>query len=170
MKSLRVKLAIGFGGLLVILFAISILSVVVLTRYSHALEKVFRENYDSAVYCNAMKEALDELNGRAQRLVWHEADDTDQRSQTVRFDTNLHRQMGNCSLPGEALLKQFLQAGCRLVLAAQNKELRVATKPCTQSGRLTADLAVALRAAALEPQVRLAIELILQVMSERLSR
>src|ERR1700752_5127500 len=58
-------------------------------------------------------------------------------------------------LPGEALLKQFLQAGCRLVLAAQNEELRVAAKPCTQSGQLTADLTVALRCAALEPQVRL---------------
>jgi hypothetical protein len=67
-------------------------------------------------------------------------------------------------------LGQFLQAGCRLVLAAQNKELRVAAEPCTQSGRLTADFTVARRGAALEPQVRFAIELILQVMSERFRR
>jgi hypothetical protein len=73
-------------------------------------------------------------------------------------------------LPGEALLKQPLQAGCRLVLAAQNKELRVAAEPRTQSGWLTADFTVARRGAALEPQVSLAIELILQVMSERFRR
>jgi hypothetical protein len=67
-------------------------------------------------------------------------------------------------------LKHFLQAGGRLVLAAQSNELRVATEPCTQSGRLTADFTVARRGAALEPQVSLAIELILQVMSERFRR
>jgi hypothetical protein len=69
-------------------------------------------------------------------------------------------------LAGEALLKQSLQAGGRLVLAAQSKELRVAAEPCAQSGRLTADFTVARRGAALEPQVRFTIELILQVMSQ----
>jgi hypothetical protein len=70
----------------------------------------------------------------------------------------------------EALSKQFLQAGSRLVLAAQYEELRLAAEPCTQCGRLTADFTVARRGAALEPQVRLAIKLILQVMSERFRR
>ena len=56
------------------------------------------------------------------------------------------------------------------MLAAQNEEWRVAAKPCTQSGWLTADFTVALRGAALEPEVCLAIESILQVMSERLRR
>jgi hypothetical protein len=77
---------------------------------------------------------------------------------------------GRCWLLGEALSKQFLEAGCRLVLAAQSKEFRVAAQSRTQSGRLTADFTVARRGAALEPQVRLAVELILEVMSERFRR
>src|SRR5258708_38988733 len=70
--SLRRKLWLGFGGLLAILATVSALSVVVLTRYSRALERVFRENYDSAVYCDAMKASLDQLNSRAQALLWDE--------------------------------------------------------------------------------------------------
>ncbi len=65
MTSLRNRLWLGFGSLLLILLVVSSLSMVVFTRYSHALERVFRENYDSAVYCDAMKESLDELNTRA---------------------------------------------------------------------------------------------------------
>jgi K+-sensing histidine kinase KdpD len=51
---------------------VSLLSIVVLARYSRALERVFRENYDSAVYCNQIKESLDGLNSRAQTLLWTE--------------------------------------------------------------------------------------------------
>ena len=43
MRSLRAKLALGFGGLLAILLAVSLLSIVVLTRYSHTLERAFRD-------------------------------------------------------------------------------------------------------------------------------
>lgn len=63
--SLRTKLWSGFGGLLLILLAVSVLGVVVLTRYSRVLEQLFRENYDSVVYCDDMKRALDQLNARA---------------------------------------------------------------------------------------------------------
>ena len=103
MIALRRRLWLGFGGLLLILLVVSTLSVVVFTRYSHALERVFRENYDSAVYCNAMKDALDRLDLAAQRRVWGApapavgADDVPLK----RFDENLHRQLNNCSLPGE---------------------------------------------------------------------
>lgn len=49
MISLRAKLAAGFGGLLLILLVSSLLSMIVLTRYSHTLERVFHENYNSAI-------------------------------------------------------------------------------------------------------------------------
>src|SRR5580693_6006411 len=107
MNSLRNKLWIAFGGLLLILVVVSILTLIVLTRYSRTLERVFNENYNSAVYCDHMKEALDALNLRAQQLIWDEtitanappaADDESQ------FETNLQLQLGNCTLPGEAAL------------------------------------------------------------------
>jgi NtrC-family two-component system sensor histidine kinase KinB len=109
--SLRSKLWCSFGGLLLILIAVSVLSVVVLTRYSRALENVFRENYQSAVYCNGMKESLDRLNARAEHLAWREDDAAaliDADAERKRFETDLARQLGNCSLPGETQLSERL--------------------------------------------------------------
>jgi signal transduction histidine kinase len=110
MTSLRNRLWLGFGSLLLILLVVSSLSMIVFTRYSHALERVFRENYDSAVYCDAMKESLDQLNTRAQRLIWEEpaARKIDLNEIETRFDANLALQLGNVTLPGEREASQHL--------------------------------------------------------------
>jgi signal transduction histidine kinase/HAMP domain-containing protein len=103
MISLRHKLWLGFGGLFLVLLLVSALSVVVLTRYSQILERVLRENYDSAVYCDAMKDSLDRLNALAQRRIWEGpgAQSADVTAQKNRFEINLGRQFTNCTLPGE---------------------------------------------------------------------
>jgi two-component system, NtrC family, sensor histidine kinase KinB len=103
MTSLRNRLWMGFGSLLLILLMVSSLSMIFFTRYSRALERVFRENYDSAVYCDAMKDSLDQLNTRAQRLIWEEpaARKIDLAGIESRFETNLSLQLGNVTLPGE---------------------------------------------------------------------
>ncbi len=103
MTSLRNRLLLGFGCLLFILLVVSSLSVIVFTRYSHALERVFRENYDSAIYCNSMKESLDQLNTRAQQMIWEEpaARKIDFAGLENSFDDSLHSQLNNCTLPGE---------------------------------------------------------------------
>jgi NtrC-family two-component system sensor histidine kinase KinB len=103
MKTLRGRLWLGFGGLLLILVVVSALSVVVLTRYSRVLTQVFRENYDSAVYCDQMKDALDRTDAAAQRQVWGgaEAADTDIPAARNEFDQNLRKQLGNVTLSGE---------------------------------------------------------------------
>jgi two-component system, NtrC family, sensor histidine kinase KinB len=104
MMTLRHKLWAGFGGLLAVLMAVSILTAVVLTRYSKTLERVFRENYDSAVYCDSMKAALDQLNLRTQLTLWHRTDNQsiDLTAQLGKFEWNLAHQLANCTLPGEA--------------------------------------------------------------------
>jgi NtrC-family two-component system sensor histidine kinase KinB len=103
MTSLRHKLWLGFGGLLTILLIVSGMTVVVMTRYSHALERVFRENYDSAVFCDSMNEALDQLNTRAQFVAWQVSPPTsiDADAQRQKFQDNLLDQLDNCTLPGE---------------------------------------------------------------------
>src|ERR1700733_15546590 len=110
MSSLRFKLWLGFGGLLAVLLAVSILTVVVLTRYSHSLEQVFHENYDSAIYCDGMQGALDQLNMRAQSMIWQPAAQLsiDANAQQIQFDDNLKLQLGNCTLPGETQHTQEL--------------------------------------------------------------
>ncbi|MDB5292538.1 MAG: multi-sensor signal transduction histidine kinase [Phycisphaerales bacterium] len=103
MTSLRNKLWLGFGSLSAILVAVGVLSIVVLARYSHTLERVFRENYDSAVYSDGMKQSLDDLNLRAQQMIWDEPDARriDAAQSRARFDQCLRAQLGNCNLPGE---------------------------------------------------------------------
>ena len=75
--------------------------IAVFTGYSHALERVFRDNYDSAVYCDTMKESLDQLNTRAQELMWDEpvARKMDFTHPEARFEDSLRSQLGNISVP-----------------------------------------------------------------------
>ncbi|HSZ54326.1 MAG TPA: ATP-binding protein [Tepidisphaeraceae bacterium] len=113
MTSLRAKLALGFGGLLAILLAVSLLSVIVLNSYSHTLERFFRENYNSAIYCDRMKDALDALDSRAQGIVWGDAEITQkiaEAAQMRQFQSNLDLQLANCTLPGELELSRRLDA------------------------------------------------------------
>jgi len=104
MVSLRHKLWLGFGTLLLILLAVSFLTAVVLTRYSHTLEHLFRENYDSVTYCDQMKKAADRLNLRTLFFIWNpaEAGKIDGAAERSVFRTNLDHEFGNLTLPGEA--------------------------------------------------------------------
>ncbi|HTW94362.1 MAG TPA: ATP-binding protein [Tepidisphaeraceae bacterium] len=103
MTSLRNRLWLGFGSLLAILLVVSSLTLIVFTRYSHALEDVFRQNYDSARFCDAMKESLDQLNKRAEWMMWDEpgAKKIDLAAVEGLFEYNLQAQLGNVTLPGE---------------------------------------------------------------------
>jgi signal transduction histidine kinase len=101
MTSLRHKLWAGFGALLAILLVVSGLTVVVLTQYSHTLDRVFRENYDSVLYSNGMKDALDDLNAQAERMIWQNAAAENWTTSTDEFERNLHLQQHNVTLPGE---------------------------------------------------------------------
>jgi len=109
MIRLRTKLWFGFGGLLLILLIVTVTSIVVLNRYSNALHRTFRENYESAVYCDNMRAALEALNSRAQRLAWGEpAPSANPAPFMATFDSNLQKQIANVTLPGEAELTNRL--------------------------------------------------------------
>jgi two-component system, NtrC family, sensor histidine kinase KinB len=112
MTSLRNRLWLGFGSLLLILLVVSALSMVVFTRYSRALERVFSENYNSAIYCDAMKSSLDQLNTRAQRMLWEgpAAQAADLAGAEETFEANLNSEMLNCTLPGELPATQRIAA------------------------------------------------------------
>jgi two-component system, NtrC family, sensor histidine kinase KinB len=110
MSSLRHKLWLGFGTLLLVLVLVSTLSLIVLTFYSHVLQRLFRENYDSVLYCDAMKASVDELNSRAQQLIWQEqaARQIDAAAQQRVFSANLRAELGNITLPGEGHLAEWV--------------------------------------------------------------
>jgi signal transduction histidine kinase len=107
MPSIRAKLWVGAGGLLLILTAVTILCLAVLTHYSGALRRTFRENYGSVVYCDEMKAALDRLNEDAMSRAFSSpasgahAGGIDAASERERFEVNLRGQINNAFLPAE---------------------------------------------------------------------
>jgi len=110
MFGIRQKLSLGFGGLLAILLVVGGLSIVLLNRYSGTLERVFRENYDSVVYAQSMREAVDGLDDIVQFRLWGE---DGQRSRSpdaliAKFESNLKKEEGNLTLPGEDAIARAL--------------------------------------------------------------
>jgi len=68
--SLRSKLITAFGGLLVMLLAVGVMGVRTVTQSSSAIERIFRENYDSVAACLRMKEAIGRLDRIAESSLW----------------------------------------------------------------------------------------------------
>jgi len=103
MIGLRQKLVLGFGGLLAILLVVSALSIVVLTRYSRALDTFLWENYRSVVYGQKMKGAIGQMDNAAEVGLWGEANLTPQSVQPAvqEFEKNLADEKANITLPGE---------------------------------------------------------------------
>ncbi|MDB5328637.1 MAG: multi-sensor signal transduction histidine kinase [Phycisphaerales bacterium] len=95
------KIALGFGGLLVILLAVGALSVARLDSYSRTLEQIFHENYDSIRYAQAMRDAVHGLkNTPAEGAV----------AIVKQFDDALTEESRNVTLPGEQDLANQLSA------------------------------------------------------------
>jgi two-component system, NtrC family, sensor histidine kinase KinB len=138
MISLRSKLWLGAGGLLAILAIVTILSTVALNRYSQDLDRVFKENYRSAVYCDAMKRSLDHLNARALSELWNEpAEEFNPSDEIQAFDANLKLQIANITLPGEGDLTYHL---ADLWKQYQQDYARFESTPATRSEQYHAQL------------------------------
>ena len=106
MRNLRAKLLLGFGGLMLLLVVVSALSIVVISWYSGAIDKVLHENYDSVVYGQRMLDSLEQLTADAQAVafagrVGDEAFAAHQRLARKLFQDNLENEGRNITLPGE---------------------------------------------------------------------
>ena len=101
--SLRQKLALGFGGLLVIIAAIGIHNITRITALGQSIDVILRENYRSVVACQEMKDALERMdNGAVFVLLGAEQKGNDQIAQNeARFEKALQVELGNITLPGE---------------------------------------------------------------------
>lgn len=108
MFTLRQKLMVGFGGLLVLLLVGGALSLYLLTRYSGTIERIFRENYDSVRYGQNMKESVEQMDEIARSALWEEEGAGREPMPLVvaRFEENLRKEKGNITLPGERELAE----------------------------------------------------------------
>ncbi len=102
MLGLREKILIGFGGLLAILIAISVLGEGVLDRYSASMQRSFREDYDSVAVCQQMKESVERINSVIEAALLGKAPAAGATAELERaFDTNLQKQRVDATLAGE---------------------------------------------------------------------
>jgi len=62
MFSIRQKLMLGFGGLLVIVAGIGVMTILQIRHLGEAIDVILRENYRSVVACQEMKESLERVD------------------------------------------------------------------------------------------------------------
>ncbi|MGP8088958.1 MAG: ATP-binding protein [Syntrophobacteraceae bacterium] len=109
--SLKTKLILASCGPLLILLVVGLISIRTITQSSKALDRIFRENYDSVAAGLAMKQAILEIERGVEPLLYESsADKTMIDSAVARFSQRLKFQQGNVSLPGEQELTNRLAA------------------------------------------------------------
>jgi signal transduction histidine kinase len=96
-------LALGFGGLLLIIAAIGIHNITRITALGQSIDVILRENYRSVIACQEMKEALERMDsGAVFVLLGAEQKGVDQIARNeARFEKALQVELGNITLPGE---------------------------------------------------------------------
>ena len=114
MFSLRQKLHLGFGGLLLIIILVSVQSIVKVTDLGDAIDVILKENYQSVIACQNMKESLERMDSGALFILsgyekkGREAIDGNMQV----FEKALRVELNNITVPGEGekadqLQKQF---------------------------------------------------------------
>jgi signal transduction histidine kinase/HAMP domain-containing protein len=110
--SLKTKLILAFCGPAAILVLVGVMSVGTVSESNQAMERIFRENYDSIAACLGMKQAIERLDRTAELSVWEEIGEPLEsiRTAIIEFERNLTFQQGNVTLPGEYQLNEQLAA------------------------------------------------------------
>src|SRR3954464_1545559 len=103
MFGLRIKLLICLGSLLLILITVTLVANSVLDSYSDRIQSLFRNDFESAVACQNMKEAIENINDLVEKRVWGDlsADAASIKPMEDEFDKQLARQLNKADLPGE---------------------------------------------------------------------
>jgi two-component system, NtrC family, sensor histidine kinase KinB len=126
---LRQKLSLCFGGLLLIIVAIGIQSILHLTRLGESIDVILRENYRSVVACQEMKEALERIDSGILFMLLGDADRGKDLIETHRlaFEKALRVESNNVTLPGEgekvASLVGLFQQYRTILKAVENADL-----------------------------------------------
>jgi len=104
MFSLKSKLILAFSALLAVAVIVGAIGLGVVSSYSQALTRILRENYDSIVYCEGMKNALDDFRNEVQdvALLGLTCETSAIESARRKFHSELDRERSNITLAGEA--------------------------------------------------------------------
>jgi signal transduction histidine kinase len=103
MFSLRQKLFLGFGGLLLIIALTGIQSVSKVTELGDAIDIILRENYRSVLACQNMKESLERMDSGALFILsGYEKEGREAIDGNLpEFEKALAIELNNITIPGE---------------------------------------------------------------------
>jgi signal transduction histidine kinase len=101
--NLRQKLALGFGGLLVIIAVVGIHNISRIAALGQSIDVILRENYRSVVACQEMREALERMDSGAVFVLLGagEKGNAQIAENQPPFEKALQVELGNITLPGE---------------------------------------------------------------------
>jgi signal transduction histidine kinase len=110
--SLRRKLLLGFGGLLLVIAVVGFHAIARISELGLSVDVILRENYRSVIACQDMKEAVERMNaGAVLALLGREAEGMAQVARNEdRFLESLRAEQGNITLPGEGEKAERLRA------------------------------------------------------------
>jgi len=129
MLSLRQKLFLGFGGLLLIMLIGGVQSIIEFRHLGQSIDVILKENYRSAVACQGMKEALERMDsGVLFIFMGYQKEGTDLiRKNDAAFGQALDIELHNITVPGEkekaADLETFYAAYLDVLHKATNQNL-----------------------------------------------
>ncbi|MEN6332158.1 MAG: ATP-binding protein [Smithella sp.] len=103
MLSLRQKLSLGFGGLLLIIIIIGVYSVREIAELGAAIDVILRDNYKSVIACEEMKKASERINSGVEFILLGYADRGGKQitENEIAFEKALNIELNNITIPGE---------------------------------------------------------------------
>jgi signal transduction histidine kinase len=109
--TLRQKLALGFGGLLLVIVSLGVHNALQLKELGQSVEVVLRENYESVLACQEMKESLERMDSGAAFTVLGHGKEGEEllANNEPRFEKALERELRNITIPGEGEKAAALQ-------------------------------------------------------------
>jgi PAS domain S-box-containing protein len=112
MLSLRQKLLLGFGGLLLIILIGGVQSIIQFRYLGQSIDVILKENYHSVVACQDMKEALERMNSGVlfTFLGYQQLGNKQIKNNEAAFEKALHIELHNITVPGEGEKAIILQA------------------------------------------------------------
>lgn len=112
MLSLRQKLLLGFGGLLLIMFIGGFQSIIQFRHLGRAIDVILKENYRSVIACQDMMEALERMDRGVLFIFlgYRQLGNEQIKKNEAAFEKALHIELHNITVPGEGEKAAHLQA------------------------------------------------------------
>jgi signal transduction histidine kinase len=129
--TLRNKLLLGLAPLLAIVIGLGVWAVAMLDHLGGRIDVILRENYESVLAAEGMKEALERMDSAAQFAINGQDERARKQFETFRpvFKQNLETEQRNVTVPGEQQLSDRLTVNYDKYLEQSRKFYSLPAEP-----------------------------------------